>query len=214
MSKGERLVAVVSMVACWGAFALVWILAAVKAGREALPPTARAPQRPFIVALSGVAAITLALVVLVPDRIWRTLSAHSPLLTGLGVVILAASTTFTLWARLDLGEMWTLDAEILAAHQLRTEGPYRVTRHPIYTGILGMLLGSLLLVGIGRAVLLLPVGYVLVRVKIDAEETLLFTAFPDEYSEYCQRVAQLIPFTRRAREHPRLRKPGHGRRRR
>jgi isoprenylcysteine carboxyl methyltransferase (ICMT) family protein len=110
--------------------------------------------------------------------------------------------------------MWTLDAEITAARQLRTEGPYRVTRHPIYTGILGMLLGSLPLDGIGRAVLLLPVGYVLFKVKIDAEEALMVTAFPDEYAAYCRRIAQLIPVTRRARQHQRMRKPGRHRRRR
>ena len=34
--------------------------------------------------------------------------------------------------------------------------PYAITRHPIYTGILGMLLGSLLLAGAGRWLLLLP----------------------------------------------------------
>ena len=197
-----------------GAFALVWTLAAVRAAREAPAPAARAPQRPFIVALGGLTAVTLALVVLIPGRIWRTLTAYSPLLTALGIVILTASTALTLWARFALGKMWTLDAEIKAGHQLRTEGPYRVTRHPIYTGILGMLLGSLLLVGIGRALLLLPVGYVLFKVKIDAEEKLMFAAFPDEYPAYCRRVAQLIPGARSTREHPRMRKPALHRRRR
>ena len=98
MSRSETLAAVVSLVACWGAFVLVWILAAVKTGREVQAPAARAPQRPFMVALTGVAAITLALVARTPNRIWRALTAHSPLLSGVGVVILMASTMFTLWA--------------------------------------------------------------------------------------------------------------------
>ena len=62
--------------------------------------------------------------------------------TGIGLVILLGSTVFTLWARFALGTMWTLDARLKEGHALRTDGPYRITRHPIYTGILGMLLRS------------------------------------------------------------------------
>ena len=45
--------------------------------------------------------------------------------------------------------MWSMDAAVKEGHRLRTEGPYGITRHPIYTGLLGMLLGSLLLAGVG-----------------------------------------------------------------
>ena len=64
-------------------------------------------------------------------------------------------------------------------HALRTDGPYGITRHPIYTGILGMLVGSLLLAGVGRSILLLPVGLVLFEVKLHVEEELMLATFPE-----------------------------------
>ena len=50
------------------------------------------------------------------------------------------------------------------------------SKHPIYTGMLGMLLGSLLLAGVGRSLLILLTGIVFFEVKICAEERLMSAA--------------------------------------
>jgi hypothetical protein len=84
--------------------------------------------------------------------------------------------------------MWSLDAEVKSGHALHTDGPCGITRHPIYTGHPGMLLGSVLLAGVGRWLLLLPVGFVLFSIKIRLDEKLLLTRFPDGYTRYGQRV--------------------------
>ena len=118
-------------------------------------------------------------------------------MTFLGLAVLLASTAFTLWARVALGTMWSMDAVVKEAHQLRTEGPYGITRHPIYAGMLGMLLGSLLLAGVGRTILILLAGAVFFEVKIREEERLMAATFPDEYVRYRQQVPQLIPGLRR-----------------
>ena len=76
----------------------------------------------------------------------------------LGLALLLAATGLTLWARLVLGTMWSAAPAVKAEHQLRTTGPYAVTRHPIYTGLLGMMLGSGLLAG-GRWILGFPVSW-------------------------------------------------------
>jgi protein-S-isoprenylcysteine O-methyltransferase Ste14 len=131
--------------------------------------------------------------VLSPPRRGRSLELQSPWGTGIGLVILLGSTVFTLWARFALGTMWTLDAAVKEGHALRTDGPYGITRHPIYTGIMGMLLGALLLAGVGRWILLLPIGLVVFEVKLHVEEELMVATFPDEYPRYRQRVPQLIP---------------------
>lgn len=77
--------------------------------------------------------------------------------------------------------------------QLRTHGPYAVTRHPIYTGLLGMLLGATLLSGIGQWIVLFPVGLIVVEVKIRMEEHLMLAAFPEKYPRYRRQVPQLVP---------------------
>ena len=77
--------------------------------------------------------------------------------------------------------------------RLRTHGPYAVTRHPIYTGVLGMLVGATLVSGIGQWIVLFPVGLIVFEVKIRMEERLMVATFPDEYPRYRRRVPQLIP---------------------
>lgn len=78
-------------------------------------------------------------------------------------------------------------------HQLRTDGPYGVTRHPIYTGMLGMFLGCLLVAGGGRWITPFPVFLVLLEIKLHIEERLMQAEFPDDYPRYRQRVPQLVP---------------------
>jgi protein-S-isoprenylcysteine O-methyltransferase Ste14 len=111
----------------------------------------------------------------------------------LGLAVLVASTVFTLWARFSLGTMWSVAPKVKDDHQLRTHGPYAVTRHPIYTGLLGMMVGATLLSGIGQWIVLFPVGLVLFEVKIRMEEHLMLATYPEEYPRYRHRVPQLIP---------------------
>jgi len=111
----------------------------------------------------------------------------------LGLAVLIASTAFALWARFSLGTSWSVAPQVGGDRRLRTGGPYAVTRHPIYTGLLGMLLGSALLGGLGQGILLVVVGLIVFSVKIHTEEQLLLATFPGEYPGYRQRVPQLVP---------------------
>jgi protein-S-isoprenylcysteine O-methyltransferase Ste14 len=93
--------------------------------------------------------------------------------------------------------MWSSSPTVKIEHQLRTDGPYAVTRHPIYTGLLGMVLGTVLLVGLGHWLMLLPVALVFFEIRIHLEEGLMLTTFPDGYARYRRRVPQLVPRLRR-----------------
>lgn len=59
---------------------------------------------------------------------------------GIGLVV-------TLWARLILGGNWSATVEFKERHELIERGPYRVVRHPIYSGVLLMVLGTAILWG-------------------------------------------------------------------
>jgi len=90
--------------------------------------------------------------------------------------------------------MWSAMPNTLQAHhELRTDGPYAVTRHPIYTGLLGMILGTVLLNGLGVTLALPVVGAAIVATRIPIEERLMSSAFPDEYARYRRRVPRLLP---------------------
>ena len=108
---------------------------------------------------------------------------------------------FTVWARLAIGDMWSVIPKLQSRHQLRTDGPYAVTRHPIYTGGLVMLLGITLLGGTGKLVVLFPACLIVLAVKIHIEEQLLVAAFPDEYPRYRRQVPQLVPGLYTLRQH-------------
>jgi protein-S-isoprenylcysteine O-methyltransferase Ste14 len=77
------------------------------------------------------------------------------------------------------------------------EGPYAVTRHPIYTGILGMLLGTAVALGFGAWLYVFVLVLVFFELRIRSEERLLNEVFPDAYAEYRRRVPGLIPRLRR-----------------
>src|SRR5579872_4508963 len=86
-----------------------------------------------------------------------------------------------------------MNAVAKRGHELRTTGPYGITRHPIYTGVLGMLAGTALIDGLGRWVLSFVVIAVALEVKIAMEESLMRQTFGPQYAEYQRRVPQLIP---------------------
>ena len=125
----------------------------------------------------------------------QRITTHSWWVECPGLVLLVGSTIFTLWARFSLGAMWSLSPNALRDHhQLRTDGPYAVTRHPIYTGLLTMLAGSTIFAGyLGCFLGFAIVGFSL-WVKLRHEEALMLQEFPADYPAYAKRVRRLIPF--------------------
>src|ERR1017187_8603205 len=127
------------MAVCWGAFALTWLAGALYNASRGPAQRDRAPFSSVAVIMTIIVLVTFRAV---PLADWHALTVQAVWVRVLGLVILAISTAFTLWARLALGIMWSAAPMVKDGHQLRTGGPYAITRHPIYTGIGGMLLGS------------------------------------------------------------------------
>jgi protein-S-isoprenylcysteine O-methyltransferase Ste14 len=175
---------------CWGVFAVVWAGGAVYNHRHS--PAVRTRSGTRDIWLIGGVGLWL-LYRFAPAHSWHRLTVGDPWIEVLGLPVLLAATAFTLWARAALGTMWSSGPLARQGHRLRTEGPYGITRHPIYTGILGMLAGTALLNGLGYWAIVVPVAIVGFEVKIHHEERLMTAAFPDDYAGYRQRVPQLFP---------------------
>ncbi len=190
-------VADVGISVCWGAFALVWLVGALYNARRA--PAVERRTMGNVRWLFGAAAAAAAWAALrfVPGSDWDRLSVHASWIRWSGLALLVAATVFTLWSRVSLGTMWSSEVVAREGHELRTDGPYGIVRHPIYTGILGMLIGSAMLDGFGRWTVGLIAGGALVLLKVRAEERLLSDVFPDDYERYRRRVPALIPLMRR-----------------
>lgn len=116
-------------------------------------------------------------------------------LTVLTVALLEASVWIVAAAVRSLGKQWSLTARVLEGHSLIIEGPYRLVRHPIYTGMFGMLLATGLAVSrwfiVPIAALVFWIG---TAIRIRSEEALLREAFPAEYDAYARRVPAVIPW--------------------
>jgi protein-S-isoprenylcysteine O-methyltransferase Ste14 len=113
----------------------------------------------------------------------------------LTMMVAIGSVWFVLSAIRTLGKQWSLAARVLEGHKLVTEGPYRIVRNPIYTGMFGMLLATGLAVshwiGLLVAIVVFAVGTV---VRVHSEEKLLRETFGAEFEAYTHRVPAVIPF--------------------
>lgn len=115
-----------------------------------------------------------------------TLGWIAALLSVLGVA-------FAIWARVHLGRNWSSSPAIKEKHELVTSGPYAFVRHPIYTGVILMAIGSAL-TGIIFGIVVLPVVFVVFIRRIDKEEKIMLELFPIEYAAYQKRTKRLVPF--------------------
>ena len=184
------LVVIGANVACWGAIVVLWIALAVRDARTPRGVRIRGPVEPGMVAL---AVTTVAAILLFGRSLFAPFTVEAPWVRMIGAVVLVGSTLFAIRARLALGRAWSVGPRASTDRGLRTDGPYAVTRHPIYTGLVGMLLGSALLGGLGQWMVLVAAGLVVAALKIRSEERLLLATFPDAYPTYRERVPQVIP---------------------
>lgn len=174
----------------WGLVLLVWIVGAFYNARRGPDVQRRSRANSLWVVCAALVWIVFRVV---PDHDWNVVSTGASAVRIAGLVVLVAFTAFTIWARVALGTMWSTEAVAKSHHELRTGGPYAITRHPIYTGLVGMLLGTALAVGLGVWTMLFVLGLIVAEVKIHAEERLLGDVFPTAYAEYRRKVPQLVP---------------------
>jgi protein-S-isoprenylcysteine O-methyltransferase Ste14 len=169
----------------WAAFWLYWLVAAftMKRGRPAWSSELRI-RVPLVIVI----------IILLRTGAFRIHSVDSnPLRAGLGLGLFVAGLSFAIWARLHIGRNWGTPMSQKAEPELVTSGPYRLVRHPIYSGIL--------VAGIGTAValtwsLLIVVGLAGVYFIYSAtvEERYLAREFPDTYPPYRRSTKMLVPF--------------------
>src|SRR5690348_3508366 len=116
-----------------------------------------------------------------------------PWRAGIGFVVFALGLGFAIWARLHIGRNWGTPMTQKNEPELVTSGPYRLVRHPIYSGIL--------LAAVGTAAALNWVWLTVVGLAgvyfiyaATAEERYLAEQFPEDYPAYKRSTKMLVPF--------------------
>ena len=110
-----------------------------------------------------------------------------------GLTIQAASMALYYWARQHLGRFWSGAVTITAEHQLIRTGPYRLLRHPMYTAVLGMFVGTVVVSWQIHALVGLALGVAVYLRKIRIEERTIRQAFGADHESYRRKTWRLIP---------------------
>jgi protein-S-isoprenylcysteine O-methyltransferase Ste14 len=74
-----------------------------------------------------------------------------------------------------------------------TSGPYALVRHPIYTGIMIAIFGSVFVGGTIWLIIFIVFSVELIR-RIPVEEKFMVQLFPNQYPAYKKRTKALLPF--------------------
>jgi protein-S-isoprenylcysteine O-methyltransferase Ste14 len=140
----------------------------------------------FLVAFFAPPLEWMYLPAIMPRMIWIQIA-------GLGLILVAVA--LLIWARAYIRGQYTGHVEVKTDHRLITSGPYRVIRHPSYSGLLlmtfGVVLGYASMIGLAGILFLLLPG---LAYRMVVEERLLIEMFGEEYRAYQQRTKRLIPF--------------------
>ena len=186
------------IIACWVIFALYWFISAssVKSTQETKGWLAGNWHGIWL--LFGVLFLSnvpfLAKVGVPVSSLTILLIPHSMVINVVVIVFAVTGLIVAMMARRTLAGNWSRAVAFKEDHELITTGLYHYVRHPIYTGILLMILATALFVGtlsagIGFVIIVLGIGF-----KLRAEEELLTKHFPKEYPAYKNRTKALIPY--------------------
>lgn len=176
------------LLVCWSVFFLYWIISAIGVKKNVNSSEWRRNAKIRIL------VIVVAIVLMTISSFWRLDEYQfSQSVRMIGVALCVIGIAFAIWARRHLGKNWSGTPSMKEGHELVTSGPYRLVRHPIYTGALLALFGSALAGGvIWFAVFIILSGNFLSRVPVG--EKYMMQLFPDKYPEYKKRTRALIPF--------------------
>lgn len=112
-----------------------------------------------------------------------------------GIFLILLGISWRWYAIRTLGKYFTATMMIHADQQVVQSGPYRMIRHPSYSGVLLIILGVGFMIGNWISVLLITTGLfvgLLYRMFVEEQELLQHLGQP--YKEYMQRTKRLIPF--------------------
>ena len=176
---------------CWWVFIIIWALSAfsVKPSKERQDWGGR---------LFTFAFLTVTFLLLAGEFSWwgmneRIWPYSQPMLLLAYALTLAGLATL-IWARWSLGRNWSAIVTFREQHELVQHGPYRFVRHPIYTGMMLMVAGTVTVLGNSAGLLSVVICFLGHWWKLRREEALLTKHFLETYPQYMSRTKAIIPF--------------------
>jgi protein-S-isoprenylcysteine O-methyltransferase Ste14 len=174
---------------------LVWIISEIVLARLKHSDTAGTKQDKSSLRILW-STIILGIVIGVLLATYRvgTIPTGAYLIVISGLVLIVVGLVVRWIAILTLWKYFTVDVSIASDHRLVSTGPYKVVRHPAYTGSLLSFLGLGLVFSswLSLLVIFVPITVAFVY-RIKVEEKALVEFFGDQYVRYCATTKRLIP---------------------
>jgi len=175
----------------WIVFLVSWYAAMLWTARAVARTSVRSRLFDFLIYALGFGLL------FTPATAWPALSRPSPPVAAVLLAIEVAAFAFAWWARLHIGKLWSGMITLREGHHVVDSGPYRLVRHPIYTGFIAGAWALALIAPspaklIGAAVLTFQMSW-----KARREEAFLRQELGREaYDAYSARTPMLVPFAR------------------
>ena len=111
---------------------------------------------------------------------------------AMGWVAIAAGLVLLILAQAQMGASWRIGIDP-SPTALVTSGLYQLVRNPIYSAMLLLVAGLLLIAPCLVTLMIFVVGTVLIAVQARLEERHLLTIHGDTYRAYASRVGRFVP---------------------
>lgn len=176
---------------CWGIFILVWLLAAISTKRTVYRENRGQRLRYMVPIVVGCWLLFRDKRLAYPFNL--RIIPHTGVLLLAAAVLCVFGLGFCFWARAILGRNWSGTVTLKENHELIVRGPYRLVRHPIYTGLLAMVVATAIQQGYLGGIIGFLLIFVSFWIKSGHEEKVMAKQFPDQYPAYRGRVKRIIP---------------------
>lgn len=126
-------------------------------------------------------------------HIWGLDNYQAVEITGIAIFALGFIIRWT--AVYQLGNMFTVNVVISDTHTLKTNGLYRIVRHPSYLGLLLIIAGLGVSLDSLMSILIMLIPDILaLNYRIGIEEQALTEEFGKQYTDYKATVKKLVPW--------------------
>jgi protein-S-isoprenylcysteine O-methyltransferase Ste14 len=185
--------------ALWGAlfWGVVVLRVLIEFANAARQPSGEAavPERTSLGAVWGVALLCTILAFTLGFRLnGLAMPGDGRAYIVAGVTVMLLGIGLRQWAVHTLGRFFTFQLTVRTDQKVVESGPYRVLRHPSYTGMLLSALGTGIAIGnwLSLALAFLPYTVSLVR-RIGIEEAMLRQGLGSDYEHFASTRKRLVP---------------------
>ena len=117
------------------------------------------------------------------ERTWIKLTA---------IVLLLVSLLWTILAQAQMGNSWRIGIDTDHRTELVQNGVFKISRNPIFVGMILTLFGLFLVIPNGGTLVTLIVGIILIGIQVRLEEEYLAKTHGDDYIKYRRNVRRWI----------------------